>query len=67
MTKKLTEKELEERKMTRLKLKYAKFCSGCYNDSYNHKSEGDGWNAPTTGEGCFYLTNIYRNICHGRR
>lgn len=40
-------------------------CSGCYYNRYNFESGGDGWNAPTTGEGCYNLVLIKRGRCPG--
>lgn len=49
--------------------KYRKVCQGCYNDRYNHKSDGErpGIDAPTSGEGCWSLEYIERNKCKVRR
>jgi len=35
-------------------------CAGCHNNRYNYETAGDGWNAPTTGEGCWWLKDINR-------
>lgn len=57
----------EKKKQEKRKLKYrTTVCSGCRHNYYNFKQEGDGWNAPTSGEGCWFLDQIYRNKCSMR-
>lgn len=38
-------------------------CVGCRHSRYNFESDGDGWNAPTTGEGCYHLAEVKRGKC----
>ena len=38
-------------------------CLGCHYNRYNFESSGDAQNAPTTGEGCYFLTAIRRGKC----
>ena len=54
----------EKRKLEKLRDKYrSTICAGCRNNRYNYKSDGNGIDAPTTGEGCWSLTSIKRGKC----
>lgn len=42
-------------------------CVGCHNNRYNFQSDGNGWDAPTSGEGCWSLSRIKRGVCSAWR
>lgn len=64
MATKLTPQEQYKAKLRKLAQKYrSTVCAGCRYNRYNFESEGDGTDAPTSGEGCFHLERIKRDFC----
>ena len=64
MTKRLTPEEKKFRKRAKLRDKYRNtVCPGCRHDRYNYQADGDGWNAPTIGSGCWLLEQVKRGKC----
>ncbi len=56
--------ERERAKSRKRAMKYREtVCRGCRNNRYNYESAGDGWDAPTTGDGCWFLDEIERGKC----
>lgn len=61
---KLTTEEKAAEKLVKLAAQHrGRTCAGCRNNRYNFKVDGDGWNAPTDGDGCWHLVDIRRNKC----
>lgn len=71
MSKRLTDEEKAERanaKNRALAERYREtVCRGCHDNYYNWKQAGDGWNAPTDGNGCWNLYRISRGKCSAYR
>lgn len=56
-------KIVEKDNRTKAKKYRGTVCVGCRNNYYNYQAEGDGWNAPTSGMGCWHLDGIKRGKC----
>lgn len=59
-----TKAERRMMKRAQLRDKYRdSVCIGCRHNRYNYQSDGNGWDSPTTGSGCWNLEEIKRGKC----